>query len=548
MSIFNNRKKDISLNKPYYSEGFVSKPMRPFSHSYNYNKDIFYIGALKGILKINVKQQLDSNYCKYIANSTSYRINDITSDKNTTIFGSQENGLFYITKDSLRSIPYEELKGLTIQAVELNNEKLWIGTNKGLFSCLYKINDNQIQISDKKQYSKLNGLNSNFIKDIEIWNDMIWIASNEGVCYGDEKELLKPIYKPILIIDEVKVNGIIKEIKNEMALENNENDFQINYKAITPNKSINSDFYLYQLNYDNNDDTKQEWYSTNNRTINFHDLKSGNYTFNVKCIDANNIESNTNSIHFFIKPKLTETTYFRAGISILALFILGALWRIRSNYNKKQLSLQIRAKNAELNTIRNQINPHFIFNALNALQNYIFSNKKIEANLYIHSLAKLIRRSLSFSREEFVSLEQEIDYIREYLLLEKMRFPDRFDYQIHCNSSNTSENIMIPTLVSQPIIENSIKHAFKGIKYKGLVDINYQVEDDHILIIIGDNGIGFKEGKKGTASAQSYGIKIIKERIKLINDLMQKKVASIKYENNVDRGVTCYIVLPIKYK
>ncbi len=175
---------------------------------------------------------------------------------------------------------------------------------------------------------------------------------------------------------------------------------------------------------------------------------------------------------------------------------------------------------------------------------------KAEANLYIHSLSKLMRRSLKFSRCETISLTEEIAFLREYMILEQMRFESLFDFRIKYNENIDKNLIQIPALVIQPLVENAIKHAFKGMKSGGKILIDYRITEKIIHVTVTDNGKGMnsKEGNK-SKDHQSVGLEIVRQRLNLINEKLNINKAGIQIKSSAHSGTSCLITLPIiKYE
>ena len=193
------------------------------------------------------------------------------------------------------------------------------------------------------------------------------------------------------------------------------------------------------------------------------------------------------------------------------------------------------------------MNPHFIFNSINAVQSYIFSGMKAEANIYIHSLSKLMRKSLKFSRCETISLSEEIEFLKEYMLLEQMRFDSLFEFTIKFDETIDKDVIFIPPLVIQPIVENAIKHAFKSMKSGGKILIDYQVKEKLVHISVVDNGKGINQKERNRSKDhQSLGLEIVRQRLSLINEKLNINDAGIEIRSNAPSGTICHITLPIK--
>ncbi len=159
------------------------------------------------------------------------------------------------------------------------------------------------------------------------------------------------------------------------------------------------------------------------------------------------------------------------------------------------------AAEKELSNLRNkvlqlQMNPHFLFNTLIAIQSFIYRDDKAQASAYLNDFAQLVRIMLDNTNRQLISLEREIKALNHYLRLQKLRFSEVFDYEVNTEGQNAHYHIMIPPLLAQPFIENSIEHGFKGRKTKGKIKISFRFTQNHLYYIIEDNGIGREKSQK----------------------------------------------------
>jgi LytS/YehU family sensor histidine kinase len=178
-----------------------------------------------------------------------------------------------------------------------------------------------------------------------------------------------------------------------------------------------------------------------------------------------------------------------------------------------------------LKSLRSQMNPHFIFNALNSVNSFISKNDERSANKFLSEFSKLMRMVLENSHEDFVSLTQELAVIQLYVKLEHYRFRDKFDYTYNLDDTIDAEHYDIPPMLIQPFIENAVWH---GLRYKeefGKMSVDIYEENRCIIVEIKDDGIGrakSKNLKTKNQNQQSKGLKNTEERLKLINKLYKK--------------------------
>ena len=294
-------------------------------------------------------------------------------------------------------------------------------------------------------------------------------------------------------------------------------------------------------------------------------MDPGKYTFEAAAKNKSNHWSHPGvHLNFEIEPHLWQSLWFKTLMLLLFFFLLSGSMIFRERQLNQRNVLQqnllearMQAKEYELSALRNQMNPHFVFNSLNAIQNFIFKKDSRKANHYLSIFSRLMRDSLKFSRLKYISLEEELNFLRTYLELEQMRFPDRFDYAIDIAPEIYPRQFKIPALLFQPILENAIKHAFKEIDYKGWLKIELkEVIPGKILgVRIQDNGSGLKEGalsgKRQDNRHESLGLTIVKNQIDLLNTNRAQEIASIQIVNlkEIDAvlsGVRVDLKVPMK--
>jgi two-component system sensor histidine kinase YesM len=195
---------------------------------------------------------------------------------------------------------------------------------------------------------------------------------------------------------------------------------------------------------------------------------------------------------------------------------------------KAWFSIRKRNKQIALQSLRREMNPHFIFNSLNSVNQFIANNNEREANKYLTSYSNLMRNIMENSNKDYVTLNAEIDQLKKYLELEKLRFSDKFEYQIEIDPEINTDSVMVPNMIIQPNIENAIWH---GLRYKesgGLLKLKFYKQGNRTVVTVDDNGIGLTESKniktKNQKLHESLGLKNVKERIRLLNDIHKSDI------------------------
>ncbi len=287
----------------------------------------------------------------------------------------------------------------------------------------------------------------------------------------------------------------------------------------------------------------------------FQNLSPDSYDLQFKAKDINGVESEICTIHFSVSSPFWQTSIFIISLLVFILLATFIIYRRRVAILKRRTEkyineekLKARLLLAELTAIRSQMNPHFIFNVMSAIQSDILKGESRKAFDALNRFSKLMRTVLEKSSREYSNLEEEIDVLRLYLELEKSRFDDDFEYRITIDPNLDTEETQIPTLITQPFVENSIKHGLLHKRGNKQLDINIQGANSDFKIEIRDNGIGRKrstEINEKNNKANSFATEAIKSRIDRINqqgimttelnikDLEEGTVVELKIKKNV---------------
>lgn len=209
------------------------------------------------------------------------------------------------------------------------------------------------------------------------------------------------------------------------------------------------------------------------------------------------------------------------GSVLLLILLLGIIIKAWNSIKKRN-------KKIALQSLRREMNPHFIFNSLNSVNQFIASNNELEANKFLSSYSNLMRNFMENSNKDFISLSAEIEQLKKYLNLEKLRFADKFEYEIQVDDNVDSDSEKVPNMLVQPNVENAIWHGLRYKETKGLLKLQFKKVGNSMLIVIDDNGIGLKKSKEIKTNNQklheSRGLTNVEERIKLLNEIYKTKI------------------------
>lgn len=244
---------------------------------------------------------------------------------------------------------------------------------------------------------------------------------------------------------------------------------------------------------------------------------------------------------------LLQTRNWNYGIIVFFLVLLVAsaflLWSL--------MKVRMQNKRIALQSLRREMNPHFIFNSLNSVNGFIAQNDEIKANKYLTSYAQLMRTNMEVSSKDFIPLDRELDLLRKYLELEHLRFGQHFDFEIQVPDDIQTEDFAIPGFLIQPHLENAIWHGLRYKKEKGALVLSLKKSGKSLLVSIEDNGIGIEESKKLKTENQkshgSRGFSNILERIELLNGLYGFKIKlEVHSPIAVNSGTRVEYVLPLQ--
>lgn len=237
-------------------------------------------------------------------------------------------------------------------------------------------------------------------------------------------------------------------------------------------------------------------------------------------------------------------------IYIILIVAAFALLQVHLSYIRRKAILQRKTISLEQKLLRLQMNPHFIFNSISAIQSFIFNNSKKDAVNYLSSFASLMRLILENSATEFIPFEKERKTLEFYLQLQSLRYPDKFDYFISVEDKINPENYMIPPMLGQPFIENAIEHGLKNISEKGKIEVRYSLDKKNIIFEVEDNGLGINNSNiSNNGNHKSMAIGITKDRLSILNRNQKNKLSFDivdKSEAGKGHGTIVRFTIPVR--
>lgn len=460
---------------------------------------------------------------------------DLCKDKFGNLYAATLNGVLVFNPEKHTYKLISEKEGLSSELVYAigitkDNNYLWVGTNQGINRIdIKKLQYDEIDILKYGRADGFSGVELNTHGIYEDADSSIWFGTVNGLIKYTPKEFIKNDNLSRTLITNIKLAYADTLLANGSVLPYSFNNISFYFDGICltdPDKVL----YSYKLEgYD------KDWSPhTEINNTKYDNLPPGKYTFKVKSANNEGIWNIEPAVFTFtIESPFYKTWWFLliSAISISSILFIIFTLRVRQIKQKQQVEFEhlVEVSKAELTALRAQMNPHFVFNALNSIQHYILNSKGDEAVKYLSKFAKLIRNILSNSEKPIVTINEDIEAIKLYLELERMRFENKFDYSITIDSSIDGDYDEIPPMLIQPYLENAILHGINPKVGNGHININIKVVNQFIKISIKDDGIGREKSKavqslQPAARHKSLGMKITKDRVRILNTIHQSNL------------------------
>ncbi len=432
--------------------------------------------------------------------------------KNWLLVGTDSYGAFITNLDTI--IPLKETNYLSINDAFVEKNDLWLATDNGV---LYYQKDSTNNYRYNTSYTEADGLLLKNIKSVyATYNDLI-ITSNSGVVTIPKKKQKNSQLLGIYV-NELKYNNKIATSNNFTYTNNNTVNVTIERIDFSENKTPS--IYKYQLS-----PIHEEWISTTSKHISFSNLQPNKYQLKIKSNDKEN------SVAFTIIPLWYQTSVFKAlflifGI-ITLLFLIKWNRKIVEQKTKEKLAIKQQMVERELYALRSQMNPHFVFNSLAAIQYYIFKNDYESSEQYLVKFSQLIRRFFELSKEKEITLQEEINLLKNYLEIEKLRFKEKLSFTFNIDKNLALDSVKIPTMLLQPIVENAVNHGVFNKLENGLVTINFKkLSTNSYQVEIIDDGVGFENTVKKKFNKKSSSM-VLQDRLRYLNEHQNRKIVYI---------------------
>ncbi len=470
---------------------------------------------------------------------------DMEQSKDGTIWVSTvQQGLFAIRKRKvvLHLTKSNGLRSDFIRTLSVSGNQLWFATERGVQS----YNEGNGKITS---FTTDDGLITNDVLDILQHDSIVYLATSKGFQWFDTDKVQPNKVRPLIYITGFAIQDKDTQLTNNFVLPYFQNNitFRFNGFSFKSGKALRYSYRLLGL------DTS--WFNASSEVTfaRYPSLPAGDYTFEVKAINADGYESETpGSVSFIIEKPYWQSWWFYLLAFLVTTGIVSVIFLIRiRSIRKRNEDERIKAdlalekskveqdlRSSQLVSLKAQMNPHFVFNALNSIQEYIMLNEKTLANTYLGKFADLMRMTLDISSRQEVSLEEEIKLLNLYLELEALRFEEKFSYAISIEHNVQQSSIYLPPMLIQPYIENAIKHGLLHIKNNRILQVKFAMKSEGLLLAtIEDNGIGrkrsFEMKKFRQPMHKSFATGATQKRLELLNYKRPNEIV-VKYTDMTD--------------
>ncbi|MCX6305017.1 MAG: histidine kinase [Bacteroidetes bacterium] len=433
---------------------------------------------------------------------------------------------------------------LQVRNITYDEPTLYLSTSRNVYRC-----DNPLEvISGRKIRFKLLDINFRNIHEILVNHDSLYIASDDGLTIIPETLIGRMVTQvPNPYIRSVLVNDAEEDPGDQGVTIRGSTKIAFSCGCI--NYSSAPVVFAYKL-----EGLDTAWTTGTSGNVIYQRLLSGNYTFKLKVRKSTSEWSGVIEYPFQIKASFWRHPMFFASLVIVVLLGITLLIIRRKNIQMRHRELDHHLVTLELKSLQSMMNPHFIFNTLGSIQNFLLKNKTGEAGLYLSQFARLIRQNMNALNESMINLDEEFDRLSNYLDLERLRMENKFTYKIDIDNSFDPEEIMIPAMIIQPFVENSIWHGISALDDKGFISILFSLLDEHSLkVVITDNGIGIKKAQALQTKSEKHlklGMEMTLKRLELLGRKYAVKTRvdlSEAFPGEPNPGTRVVVVIPFSY-
>lgn len=567
INIINKQTKLIKKITPELYPEFVENGIRTMILSKS--KKVL-VGTEKGLYEIDpitlksiklFPKNNDVRYNSFQSIKTIYQDN-----KNRTWLGTFGGGIAVLspTYDLIKNLNTDNylLNNVVYAILPENDTTIWISSNFGISKIIHNeksfTKDGRFTVN---HFDEINGLQSKEFNTgayLKLKNGQLVFGGSNGINMFNPYEITSNSYLPKVYISEFKIFENNYKTDTNIAflkkvnLKHYENAISIGFNTLGFTLPGKTNYQYRLIGYDTH------WINADNRNyVSYTNLNYGNYEFQVRASTNKGEWGDTyTKLKIEIETPFYRTWWFIISMSLLVIGFAYMIFRIRTKQMQEKEATRVQYNKelaeVEMKALRAQINPHFLFNSLNSINNFILKNETNKASKYLVKFSQLVRNILNNSSSSSISLQEELETIELYMLIEGMRFNNQFSYQIKIDEEVNTSVIKIPSLLIQPYIENAIWHGLLQKEGEKKIEINITIyNEEAIAISIIDNGIGRDAARaldQRPKNHKSFGMQIGENRIRLMNSgghkIAKLEVIDLYNEQHIGIGTKIVIIIP----
>ncbi len=493
-----------------------------------------------GLILVNDKIHIPKEHFKSNISSLKW-----WPDGKKVLIATLGDGLWFLNEKN-QIYPFKDivLPSASVTNIIPTNDFLYVETPEGLVIYNYYSGESNL-------INAYDGLPSNEITAFYKQDSTLWIGTSKGIVSFNESQIRKNETPIPIHIRGIAIWNKDTTLSDEYKLKYNQNNIQINYVGLGYRCRGNVEYKYRMLGIG------EDWQTTDSRTVTYPILPPGKYEFQVKAINEDEVESEKPAtLKFHIAPPWWQTWWFYilTGLTIGGIVAFFVQRRISAIQKENEFHNQI--NNLRMQALQSQMNPHFIFNALNAIQSFFTTKDEESAMIYLARFARLIRIIFHQSKEERIPLIEEKEFLELYLELEQLRFEDKIeaDFKILGFEKNSMEFYSMPPLIIQPIIENAFKHGLMHKTSGGELKIILEKNNSDLYCTIEDNGVGREEAIRinqwRRGNHKSSGLITTIERLSILYPKKEEKyyfkITDLKDDAGNALGTRIWLRIPLE--
>lgn len=493
----------------------LPNPQRITALAFHESSNTLWVGSQKGVYQYNIITGATIVW-QPAPNKASPGTSSLLVLGKRVLVGTLTDGLYIVDEEKTDHI--SRSRGLSshhITSLAQFENTVWVGSDRGLS----KVDLPTLAVAN---IDETKGLMAEEVYDVSILNNTLWVSHANGLQVFTRVPAHNNI-SPRIHINSFSSNGRTLPLSN-LALPDGSRQLTITFDVSNNLKSRGTSTIHYRIK-----ELGEDWHSTTlkNPVANYLSLPFGDFTLEAMAINEDGVQSPVLSLPLTVPAPFWKQLWF--SIVVVLFLIMLTAWIVYKQLQKineanqvklRQLTQEQELRIAQLTSIRAQMNPHFIFNTMSLIQGEVAAGQTQEASKHIHLFSSLIRNVLDLSAKEVVTLHEEIEILEKYLAIEKDRFDGTLDYTIHQSDEVKNELVRIPSLLTQPFVENALRHGLMHKAGAKKLTIDFSIHNDVLTISIDDYGIGRKashELNKHQKHHASFALEAYQKRIALLN-------------------------------